>query len=118
MSTSTFTPAPIVPASVHVRLKHEISLAALTQELAGLRFSILLLARWEGSREVDAENRVELREELAHLRLLYFETIDELAMGFGIQQAMRTKEDVERTVSVPRDMMPPLKARENEQLYF
>jgi hypothetical protein len=118
MSTSVLNPAPIVPASVHVRLKHEVSLSALTQELAGLRFSILLLARWEGSREVDADNRAELREELAHLRALYLDTVDEMAMAFGVQQAMQAKEAVEHTVTVPMDMMPPLKTRESEQLYF
>jgi hypothetical protein len=67
---------------------------------------------------VDAGNRAELREELAHLRVLYLDAIDELAMAFGVPQAMKTKEDVERTVMVPKDMIPPLKHREQEQLYF
>ncbi|MGA7341183.1 MAG: hypothetical protein WBE72_19820 [Terracidiphilus sp.] len=118
MSASVLNSALIVPASVHVRLKHETGLAAMTEELAGLRFSILLLARSEGSRDLDAENRAGLRDELAQLRALYFETIDEVAMSFGVQQAMDAKKEVERNVAVPRDMMPPMKARASEQLYF
>ncbi len=118
MSASVLSPAPIVPASVYVRLKHETNLAAMTQELCSLRFSIVLLARWEASRSVDAENLVELREELADLRMYYFEKIDEIAMTFGVRQAMDAKECVERTVTVPKGMMPPMRKREQEQLYF
>jgi hypothetical protein len=118
MSTAVLDTAALIPASLHARLKRESNLAAFLQELAGLRFSIVLLARWEASDSVDQENRAELRHELKHLRALYLETIDELAMNFGVQQAMDAKKEVERTVEVPRDMMPPLKTRENEQLYF
>jgi hypothetical protein len=118
MSTSVLSPAPIVPASVYVRLKHEINLAAMTQELASLRFSIILLARWESSRSVDKENLAELKAELTELRALYSETIDEIAMTFGVQQAMDAKANVERNVTVPKGMMPPLKKKEEEQLYF
>jgi hypothetical protein len=118
MSTSVLDAAPIVPASVYIRLKHETNVAAMTQELASLRFSIILLARWEASRSVDLDNLAELRTELAHLRALYFDKIDEMAMIFGIKQALATKESVERTVTVPKDMMPPMKKKEQEQLYF
>jgi hypothetical protein len=118
MSTSVLTAAPIVPAAVYVRLKHETNLAAMTQELASLRFSIILLARWEASRSVSKENLAELRGELTHLRALYLEKIDETAMTFGVQQAIDTKEAVERTVTVPKGMMPPLKGKQQEQLYF
>ena len=118
MSTTVLDTAALIPASVHVRLKRESNLEAFYQELAGLRFSVVLLARWESSGSLDAENRIELREELAHLRALYFETIDEMAMAFGVQQAMETKAEVERTVEVPRGMMPPKMVCEDEQLYF
>jgi hypothetical protein len=110
-------PAALVPASVHLRLKRETNLAAMAQELAGLRFSILLLARWEAARNVDASNLAALRRELADLRILYFDKIDALAMNFGVQQAMDTKQSVERSVVVPRGMAPPLR-KEKEQLYF
>jgi hypothetical protein len=118
MSTAVLAAAPIVPASVYVRLKHETNLAAMTQELASLRFSIILLARWEASRAVDQENLVELRDELAHLRELYCEKVDDIAMTFSVQQAINAKENVERVVTVPNNMMPPMKRQEQEQLYF
>ncbi len=118
MSTAVLTAAPIVPASVYVRLRHETNLAAMAQELASLRFSIILLARWETSGSVDRENLAELRDELAHLRGLYFEKIDDIAMTFGVQQAIDTKEKVERSVAVPKNMMPPTKKKAQEQLYF
>jgi hypothetical protein len=110
--------APIVPASVYARLRRETNLAAMTQELAGLRFSIILLARWEAARSVDVVNMAELRRELAELRTLYSDTIDSLAMTFGVQQAMETKASVERAVVVPRGMTPPLLRQPEEQLYF
>lgn len=118
MSTAVLDTAALIPASIHVRLKRESNLEAFYQELAGLRFSIVLLARWEGSTSIDAENRAELRDELAHLRALYLDTIDELAMTFGVQQAMDAKAETERTVEVPRDMMPPMMVCEDEQLHF
>ncbi len=111
--------AAIVPAAVFVRLKRETNLAAMTQELAGLRFSIILLARWEASRSVEAANLAELRRELDELRALYFDKIDALAMSFGVQQAMETRASVERSVVVPRGMTPPhVRQQEQEQLYF
>jgi len=118
MSTALLDTAALIPAALHARLKREFNFAAFLQELAGLRFSIVLLARWQGSDSVDGENRAELREELVHLRTLYFETIDEMAMIFGVQRAMDAQREVERTVEVPGDMMPPLKTRNDEQLYF
>jgi hypothetical protein len=118
MSAPAQDMAAIVPAAVYARLRRESNLAAMTQELAGLRFSILLLARWEASRKVDAASLKEMRRELAELRALYFEKIDELAMTFGVQQAMETQRSVERSVVVPRGMVPPLAEREREQLYF
>jgi hypothetical protein len=118
MPASRQETAAIVPASVHVRLKRETNLAAMTEELAGLRFSIILLARWEAAHCMDEANLDELRDELALLRSRYHKKVDELAMTFGVQQAMDTKQTVERSVAVPRNMMPPLRWQEPEQLYF
>lgn len=118
MSTAVLNPAPIMPACVYVRLKHETNLAAMTQELASLRFSIILLARWESSRGIDRESLAELRTELAELRTLYSDKIDEIAMTFSVQQAMDTKQNVERTVTVPADMVPPMKGTEQTQPHF
>jgi hypothetical protein len=118
MSAPAQDMAAIVPAAVYARLRRESNLAAMTQELTGLRFSIILLKRWETSRKVDAVSLKELRRELAELRALYLEKIDDLAMTFGVQQAMDTQRNVERSVVVPRGMMPPLAEQEREQLYF
>jgi hypothetical protein len=118
MSTAILDTAALIPASIYEHLKHEPNVAAFQQELAGLRFSIVLLARWESSSSLDAGNRAELREELVHLRTLYFDTIDEMAMTFGVQHAMDAKAEVECTVEVPHDMMPPILTCEDEQLDF
>jgi hypothetical protein len=112
-----FNRIPIVPAAVHPHFKREPSLTAMTQELAGLRFSIHLLSRWERSRNVDPENLKALRRELAELRALYFAKIDDLAMAFGVAQAMKTKQSVERSVIVPGSMAPHSKGQP-EQLPF
>jgi hypothetical protein len=118
MPTAVLEPAALIPAALHARLKRKSSLEAYYQELAGLRFSVVLLARWEPSTSLSEDNRAELHEELAHLRALYFDTVDELAMAFGVQRAMDAKAEVERTVEVPRGMMPPMRIQEDEQLYF
>jgi|HubBroStandDraft_5_1064220.scaffolds.fasta_scaffold19055_2 hypothetical protein len=118
MSTAVLDTAALIPASLHARLRREANFSAFLEELAGLRFSIVLLARWQASGYVDEENRAELCHELARLRSLYFDTIDEMAMTFSVQQAMDAQNEVERTVEVPCDMMPPLATREDEQLFF
>ena len=79
-------------------------LAASTNELASLRFSIILTARWEAAAGQDLERRNELRAELADLRCQYSQKVDYLAMTFGIQSAMDVKEEVERNVVVPLGM--------------
>jgi hypothetical protein len=108
MSTAVADTAALIPAALYARLRREASLAAFRQELSGIRFSIILLARWESSPDLDSCNRAELREELVHLRALYLETVDDLAMAFGVQRALETREAVERSVEVPLGMMPPL----------
>jgi hypothetical protein len=118
MSTAVLDTAALIPATLYARLKREPNFSAFLEELAGLRFSIVLMARWQASEHVEEENRAELRHELARLRALYLDTVDEMAMAFGVQQAMDAQKDVERSVEVPRDMMPPMAAREDEQLYF
>jgi hypothetical protein len=115
MPSPSIDTAALVPASVHVRLKRATHLAAMTQELTGLRFSIILLARWEAARSVEGVRMVELKRELAELRRLYLDKIDEIAMTFGVEEAMKAKEDVERTVVVPREMTP-LTIQRHEQV--
>ncbi len=52
------------------------------------------------------ERRTELRADLVLLRRHYEDKIDEIAMTFGVEQAMKVKADVERTVFVPREAKP------------
>jgi hypothetical protein len=99
--------AAIGSASLYVRETRDELLAYDKDELAALRFSIILTARWEASDLEDPEHRAELRADLTLLRKHYGDKIDEIAMTFGIDEAMKTKEVVERTVTVPRDMKPP-----------
>ncbi len=81
-----------------------------TEELAALRFSIILTARWAASDNETSDRRAELREELALLRRHYSDKVDEIAMTFGVQQAIETQDQVERAVVVPRDLKPlPMK---------
>jgi hypothetical protein len=95
------------PASRYIR---ETSIELLdyeTEELAALRFSIILTARWADSDTETPERRAELRDELALLRRHYGDKVDEIAMTFGVQQAMKTQNQVERTVVVPHDLKQP-----------
>jgi hypothetical protein len=98
------------PASRYIR---ETSIELLdyeTEELAALRFSIILTARWAASEDEPPERRAELREELELLRQHYGDKVDEIAMTFGVQRAIETQNQVERTVIVPRNVKPiPIK---------
>ena len=69
-----------------------------------MRFSIILTARWAASEDEPPERRAELRDELELLRQHYGDKVDEIAMTFGVQKAMETQNQVERTVVVPRDL--------------
>jgi hypothetical protein len=103
------------PASRSIKESREALLAYETEELAALRFSIILTARWEASDDEDPQQRAELRADLSLLRRHYGDKIDEMAMTFGVEEAMRAKDEVERTVVVPRDMKP-LIIRRHEQV--
>jgi hypothetical protein len=98
--------ATIGPASRYIRETREELLAYETEEIAAVRFSIILTARWAASDEETPERRAELRSELELLRKHYGDKIDEIAMTFGVQQAMETQNEVERTVVVPVEVKP------------
>jgi hypothetical protein len=98
--------AIIGPASQYVRETRDELLTDETEELAAVRFSIILTARWVASDEETPERRAELREELELLRRHYGDKIDEVAMTFGVQQAIETRDEVERTVIVPVEVKP------------
>lgn len=86
-------------ATRRVHKTRDLSLAASAQELAILRSSILLTAKWKESSSEDPERRSELRTELVNLGCLYLERIDAIAMRYGVGKAMELKEQVERTIT-------------------
>ncbi|HEV2484402.1 MAG TPA: hypothetical protein VGT08_02630 [Terracidiphilus sp.] len=96
--------ALIGPGSRYVQEIQQDLLAVCVEDLANLRFSIILTSRWEASASEDLERRSGLRYELADLRRKYSLKIDYIAMSFGVQSAMAAKEEVERNVSVPLGM--------------
>ncbi len=104
--------APVTGPAVHNHLE---SLAARIVELARLRFSIILTAKWESAERGDRLHRKELHGDLEQLHALYFQKIDEIAMTFGVQAAMDAKKKVEREVSVPpEEKVLALRMRELE----
>ena len=105
--TETLNPSNAGPATRYV-LEHGLdSLSDAVEQLAGLRFSVVLTARWESSGVLSGQARDELRDELRQLRSRYSDKIDEIAMGYGVQTAMEAQESVEREVNVPMIMAPP-----------
>jgi hypothetical protein len=103
------------PASRYIKETREAMLAYETEELAALRFSIILTARWEASDDEDPQQRAELRADLSLLRRHFGDKIDEIAMTFGVEEAMKARDTVERTVVVPRDLKP-LNIRRQEEV--
>ncbi len=87
--------------------RQEQTIACAVEELAHLRFAIILTTRWETEENENMERRRELRAELAHLRVLYQDQIDEIAMSFGVQHAMDAQRDVERNVIIPSGARMP-----------
>ena len=99
-------PSQMGPTALFVKETREAMLAYEIADLAALRFSILLTVRWEAAHDQDPQQCAELRSDLAILRGHYDAKIDEIALTFGVEDAMKAQEDVERTVVVPRDMQP------------
>jgi hypothetical protein len=65
MSAQLFDTVSIGSASLYAHEKQENLIATSTSELALLRYSTILTARWEASRNEDVEHRDELRAELS-----------------------------------------------------
>jgi hypothetical protein len=118
MSTYTCGVASINSVADYLEEQKRMLLAAKREELAGLRFSIILTAEWEALEILPASRRADLRTELSNLRSLYLDKIDEFAMVFCVQTAMKTKEEVEHTVAIPDDMIDSIMSMESDQLYF
>ena len=83
---SSLTPAVLLidPDSRYAYDDAEALLAGSTEQLARLRFTIILVARWEPSSGVTSQPRKEMRTELTRLRGLYLGMVDELAMATGV----------------------------------
>jgi hypothetical protein len=96
-------PATIGPASRYIRETRDELLAYDVEELAAVRLSILLTAKWVESESEDPERRDELRQDLAILRKHYGDMLDEIAMTFGVNSAMKAKEEVEESVVIPSE---------------
>lgn len=96
----------------------ETLLGIASEDLALLRFSVILAAKLAESGSESAEGRAKLRSELFELRQFYFAKIDEIAMAFGVEKAMSAKDEVERTVTIPQEAMPSATRDEMEELYF
>ena len=92
------------PATRFIEEKQEQQLSADVEELAGLRFSIVITARWEASPDEDPRRKKELRAELEDLRARYFDKLDRIAMAFGVATAIQIKDEVERRVTLPLHM--------------
>lgn len=100
----TLLGSPRLDAST--RLASQPSLTTLTDKMAELRYLILITARWEGSDSVGRAKRTVMRNDLVRLRKEYANRIDEIAMNYGVQQAMDAQRDVERRVQLPAHVAP------------
>jgi hypothetical protein len=117
MFTALLDTAANCPAS-RQKWERQENLIADTEELAGLRLSILIAARCAGSGSLPAGDRAHLRAERAHLLELFFVKIDQIAMTFGVQNAMDAQAEVERTVSIPRRAKPPARPAQYQRHSF
>ncbi|HUA99427.1 MAG TPA: hypothetical protein VMA34_13945 [Terracidiphilus sp.] len=118
MFAATFeSAAPVFAAPTSADMR-SISLNVAEEELARLRFAVLLTARWEATGGESPEQRKELLQELRDLRHIYGDKIDEIAMTYGVAEAMRAKEEVERTVTLPSETFPSEPARVDDGLCF
>ena len=104
MSVATFDSTSVLFPTRHIREKEQNTLSAKSEKLSGLWLAILLTARWKSRETESQERREELQAELDQLRLQYYVAIDEIAMNFGVSQAMATLQAVERNVRLPQEI--------------
>jgi hypothetical protein len=99
MSIHVLAAASIDLGSPYFQEDFQKLFATKTEELASLRYSIVLTAKWEASKSENAERQSDLRAELVQLRRLYSDKIDQIAMTFGVRKAIAAKEEAERMAS-------------------
>jgi hypothetical protein len=105
MSMATFDSTSVLSPARHARKNELRDLSARHEELSALRLAILLTAKWEAQETESQERREDLQAELDQLHLQYYGAIDEIAMTFGVSQAMATMQAVERNVRLPKEIM-------------
>ncbi len=105
MSMATFESPSVLSATRYALEKDKKQLSQRSEELSGLRLAILLTARWEAQETESDERREDLQAELDQLRLQYYGVIDEIAMTYGVSQAMATLQWVERNVRLPKEVL-------------
>jgi len=116
-SVAGYIESPELKQSAIERRKKRI-LALKREELAGIRFSIVLTAQWEALDTLPPPRRAELRAELFSLRAHYLDKLDEIAMACGVQAAIAAREEVERTVALPPGMTPSAMPIQWDRLYL
>ncbi len=113
-------PAIIHPSAEDIAARPDpgYALAAGAEKLAELRYLIILTSRWESADNVDAERRARFRADLVRLHREYFAEVDEIAMRYGVQQAMDAQMMVERTVTVPDNIGPAIEPRRDDHGWY
>ena len=84
-------------------------------ELANLRHQIILRAGWASCDCPTVRLRLELHADLVRLRREYGRKIDEIAMKFGVQQAMAAQEAVEKFVKAPCKAKAVIAVRQGQE---
>jgi hypothetical protein len=102
---ATFESPFVLSATRHARERDQKQLSQRSEELSGLRLAILLTARWEAQETESDERREDLQAELDQLRQQYYRVIDEIAMTYGVSQAMAMLQCVERNVRLPKEVL-------------
>jgi hypothetical protein len=107
------------PATRFVQEKQQEQLACDVEELANIRFSIVITSKWANSPDEEPERRKELRDELDSLRYRYYDKIDRIAMAYGVPEAMIARDEVERriTIELTKNLAEAVAADEGEERF-
>ena len=107
------------PATRFVQEKQQEQLACDVEELANIRFSIVITSKWANQPDEEPERRRELRDELDSLRYRYYDKIDRIAMSHGVSEAMIARDEVERriTIELTKNLADAVAGDENEERF-
>jgi len=109
----------IGPATRFVQEKQQEQLASDVEELANIRFSIVITSKWANSPDEEPERRRELRDELDSLRYRYYDKIDRIAMAHGVPEAMIARDEVESriTIELTKNLAEAMAADDDEDRF-